>query len=766
MVNKLISRSILLLGVVGLIAQCAPAYTAENDEPLYQDADAPVDERVEDLLARMTLDEKIGQMMQINMDMINTEEGDMTVVQLDPERAEAAMSDYQIGSFLNGFAVPPQQWHDFVYELQTIAMEQSRLDIPIIYGIDHMHGASYVEGATIFPHNINVAGTFNEELVRQMARVTVLESADLGHHWNFAPVQDIGRQPIWPRFYETFGEDPYLSARFGAAYTQELQNPELADPYQMAATAKHFIGYGTPNSGWDRSPADISDQHLQEFHRPPFQSVVDDDIMSVMINSGEVAGEPVHASARLLTGMLREQMGFDGVILTDWADIIKLSEQEQVDYQQEQFHHVAHDEKEATLMAIEAGIDMSMTPRSYDFFYYMQELVEEGKITEERIDESVRRILELKFEIGLFENPLPRDDRFDRIGADEHTEKALQSARESLVLLENDDSLLPLDPDQTQNILVLGPNADTRRDLAGGWTIEWQGAPEERYPEDMHTVYSGLQEQFPESEITLIEDIGEPDSESRSEFESAASDADFIVVAAGEESYTEYEGNIEDLRLEKDQHELIYAVQETGTPHALVLIQGRPRILSPQAGESPAIIFAGLPGFEGGAAIAEMIAGEFNPSGKLAFSYPGETGHFTTYDHKHTDLSTAKWEFGHGLSYTEFEFSDLSISDTAISGDEEVTAEVTVTNTGDVDGKKSVLWFLQNEVGRITRPVMQLKYFEKIDLPAGESQTVSFTISPDEHLWYRDRKGDRIFEDGYFTVIVGDHEERFQYQVE
>lgn len=755
--------ALISLLAAGFLTKCDNAGEERANDPLYLDANADISERVEDLLSRMTLEEKIGQMMQINIDMVNTEPGDMTVVELDPERAREAMSNYGIGSFLNGFAVPPQQWHDFVYELQTIAMEESRLDIPMIYGIDHMHGASYVEGATIFPHNINVAGTFNEELVKQMARVTVLESVDLGHHWNFAPVQDIGRQPIWPRFYETFGEDPYLASRFGAAYTRELQNPELAEPYQMAATAKHFIGYSTPNSGWDRSPADISDQHLQEFHRPPFQAVVDDDIFSVMINSGEVSGEPVHSSKRLLTGMLREQMGFEGVILTDWADIIKLSQQEQVDYQQEQFHHIAHDEKEATLMAIEAGIDMSMTPRSYDFFYYMNELVEEGKITEERIDESVRRILELKFKIGLFENPLPRDDRFERIGSEEHEEKALQAARESLVLLENQEDLLPLDPTTTNNILVVGPNADTRRDLAGGWTIEWQGAPEERYPEDMNTVYTGLQEQFPESDITLMEDIGESGSAERDEFESTAAQADFIVAVVGEESYTEYEGNIEDLRLEEDQHELIYAVQQTGTPHALVLIQGRPRILSSQAAESPAIIFAGLPGFEGGTAIAEMIAGEFNPSGKLAFSYPGETGHFTTYDHKHTDLSTAMWNFGHGLSYTEYEYSVITISASEISENEELVAEVTVSNTGNVDGKKSVLWFLQNEVGQLTRPVKQLKYFEKIELEAGESEIVSFEITADEHLWYPDRKGEQIFEAGYFTIMVGDQEERFYF---
>ena len=736
-----------------------PFDRASSDLMVYQDPEAPVEERVEDLLSRMTLEEKIGQMTQINISEINTD-GEHAV-ELDPEKARNVATTYQIGSFLNGFADTAQRWYDFTRELQEIVIEESRLDIPMIYGIDHMHGASYLLESTIFPHNINLANSFNVEMSRKIGEITTLESAHLGHHWNFAPVLDIGRDPRWARFYETYGEDPYLASVLGAAYTEGLEGEDGVAPHRMAATAKHFIGYSTPLSGHDRSPVDISGQALQEIHRPPFQAVIDAGIKTVMINSGELNGVPVHASKPILTGLLREEMGFDGVILTDWADIIKLTQLDEVGYQQEHYHHIAPDEKEATYLAIKAGIDVSMTPQSFDFIYHMEELVEEGRLTEERLDESVRRVLRLKFDLGLFENPYPTTDFFDLIGADEHKEKALQSARESLVLLENNDNLLPLDTGQTETILVVGPRADSKRDLSGGWTLEWQGGPEEMYPDDIHTIFSGISSAFSDSEVILMESIGEEGDPDRRRFESAADRADVIIMALGEEPYTEFIGDINDITLYEEQLELADVVLQTEIPTVLVYVGGRPRVLSESARNSDAILFAGLPGFKGGQAVADIISGKFNPSGKLSFTYPAEPSHFTTYDHKHTDRVTAAWEFGHGLSYSEYEITDLELSSDGLGHDGYLTATAEVTNHGPMAGQKNVLWFLRNEISIITRPVRELKHFEKIDLEPGESKAVSFRITPEEHLFYPDKKGQQVMESGYYTLMIGEESKRF-----
>lgn len=739
---------------------CTTLEENEQTEQLnYMNPDLSVDDRVTALMEQMTLEEKIGQMMQIDISQINTD-GQHTV-ELDAAKAREVMSDYYIGSFLNGFADTPQAWYDFIYELQQIAYEETRLGIPIIYGIDHMHGASYLLGSSIFPHNINLANSFNKETVRTMGAITVKESAHLGHNWNFAPVQDIGREPRWPRFYETFGEDPYLASELGRAYTAGLQDETSVEPYRMAATAKHFIGYSTPYSGWDRSPVDISDQNLQEVHRPPFQAVIDEGIKTVMINSGELNGVPVHASQPLLTDLLRNEMGFEGVILTDWADIIKLTTLDEIGYQQEHYHHAAENEKEATYMAIKAGIDVSMTPQSFDFFYHLKELVEEGRISEERIDESVERVLRLKFELGLFENRYPTTEYFDLIGHEDHKAEALQSARESLVLLENHNDVLPISQQEAENILVVGPRADSKRDLSGGWTLEWQGGPEEMYPDDIHTVYSGIDEAYPNAEVTLIDSVGNTQSSSYQEFQEAADDADFIILALGEEPYTEFIGDITDMNLDDDQINMAEAVASVNVPTVFVYIGGRPRLLPEAALESDAILFAGLPGFKGGEAIADIISGKFNPSGRLAFTYPSKPSHFTTYDHKPTNRVSAQWEFGDGLSYTEFEYSNLSISSETIDQNENIVATVDITNTGDLAGQKNVLWFLRNEVSLITRPIKQLQHFEKHDLEPGEQITVEFTITPEDHLYYPDETGTLIKESGYYTLMIDDLSERF-----
>ena len=760
------SKAFLLSSLFSLLLILGINHSASAQT--YLDASASIDKRVDDLIGRMTLEEKVGQMTQLNITLIN-QKGEQRDVNLDPEKARNLLQNHHIGSFLNGEAVPPNQWVDYVKELQRIAVEETRLGIPVIYGIDHIHGASYVEGSTIFPHNINIGATFNPENSYQNGRITALESAPLGHTWNFAPVLDLGQNPYWARQYETFGEDPHLAAELGRAYVEGYQDDHQIIPYKLAATAKHFLGYSVPRSGWDRTPVDLSMQTIHEFHRPPFQAAFDAGIKTVMVNSAEINGIPVHSSKQLLTDLLRDEMGFEGVIVTDWADIGKL-----VDY-----HKTARNYDEATYQAVTAGVDMSMTPESLEFNESLLTLVEEGRISEERINESVRRILKLKFELGLFEHPYPTGKGLDNIGSDSHKKKALQAARESMVLLKNANNTLPLSKDLDQ-ILVVGPSANDKSNLSGGWTLAWQGAEEDRYPESMKTISEAIADKFSNSKIVSLDSIGTPGSKQRSRFDKAVASSDAVVIAAGEEPYTEFVGNVTNLKLPEDQLDLIRAVNQSGKPTALVLVEGRPRVITDIVDETEAIMWAGLPGFEGAEAIADVLSGDYNPSGKLPFSYPQFVGHFAPYNHKSSavyyfdadiannieqaDKTTALWNFGHGLSYTNFSYDNLALSDTTVTGDQPITATATVTNSGDRVGTETVLWYATDEVGRITRPVKELIHFERLQLNPGEQQKVTFKINPKEHLGYPDFSGQNTLEEGYFTIHVGSQNARFYLQ--
>ncbi|MEX2602811.1 MAG: glycoside hydrolase family 3 N-terminal domain-containing protein [Gracilimonas sp.] len=734
---------------------------AQDITTLYKNPEIPTGERVEDLLARMTLEEKIGQMTQLNISLIN-KTGVQRNVQLDEEKARRYLKQHHIGSFLNGEAVPALDWFEYMHELQKIAVEETRLGIPIIYGIDHMHGASYLKGSTIFPHNINLAATFNTDHAFHTGRITAIESADLGHRWNFAPVLDLGRNPSWPRHYETYGESHYVASKMGRAFVDGYIHSEEISPYKVAATGKHFLGYSVPESGWDRTPVHLSDQNIYEFHVPAFKAAIDAGMQTIMVNSGEINGIPVHASKKYLTDLLRNELGFDGVIVTDWNDIGKL-----VNY-----HHTAKDYTHATEMAVNAGIDISMTPSSLKFNDSMMELVEAGKITKERIDESVRRILKLKFDLGLFEHPYPRKDRLDRIGSPENKEKAREAANESIVLLKNDESILPLSKD-TKNILVIGPSANKKADLAGGWTLSWQGTSEDRYPKDMHTVYTALEAKFPNSNVTLL-----PFDVPKNELLKEAKKQNVIIAAIGEKPYTEFVGNITSLKLPEDQISLVKTAASTKVPVIGVYIGGRPRIVADIIDSMHAYLWAGLPGFEGADAIADIISGDYNPNGKLSFSYPAYTGFFVPYNHKTSDVyifnseeanfiaqdehNVWEWPFGHGLSYTEFTYSDLYISKREITDTDTITATITVTNTGDRAGSEAIIWYLKDHVGTITRPVKEVKHFEKISLKPGESKVVSFDINPCEDLGFPDFYGNYILETGNFSVLVENQKADFK----
>lgn len=715
-----------------------------------------IESRIDHLLGQMTLEEKIGQMTQINNSAIVTNAdwgagADLSIeIKIDTARLGSILRKYHVGSFLNGIAVPPETWFQFYNDLQTFNMKVSRLKIPIIYGVDHMHGPNYLEGGTIFPHALNTAATYNNQFPADMAHVTAIETADLGHQWLFAPVLDIARTPLWGRYYETLGESPYVSATMGSIFIRTVQNdPDIA-PYKIAATAKHFLAYSDPKYGWDRAATIISDQELYEFHVPSFKAAIDAGVKTVMINSGDINGEPVHASYRILTELLRGELAFKGVAVTDWEDIIRLYRN----------HKVAEDEKDATFKAIHAGIDVAMTPYTTDFCDHLRALVEEGKISEERIDLSVSRILRMKLEIGLFENPFPRNDRFERIGTPESKARALEAARESIVLMKN-EGILPLSATGAGNILLTGPNANLKAPLAGGWTLRWITNDETVFPDEMLTLYTAMQKEFPK--VTL--------ASSAAEVRSKAAAASAIVVAVGEPAYSEGFGSILDINLPADQLELVKTAQLTGKPVILVIIAGRPRIITSIYPGCKAVLFAGLPGFQGGQAIAEILSGKVNPSAKMSFSYPHSVNRLVPYNHKSSEVllahempnPVALVPFGSGLSYTRFEYSNLTLSDTILnSADAQLTATVTVKNAGDREGKEAVLWFLYDEVASLSRPVRDLKYYEKELIAPGESRSFSFTITPSEHLWFPDRHGRHLLEDGTFKVMVGDQEARFR----
>jgi len=742
-------------------AESTNTVTPQDLRKIERTDNAAVETKIDDLLSQMTLEEKIGQMTQLNNSVIVTNAdwgagSDLKIeIKLDTTKLGQILREFHVGSFLNGIAVPAETWYTFYKEIQEYNMKNSRLKIPVIYGVDHMHGPNYLEGGTIFPHAINTAASYNNQIPADIAHVTAIETADIGHQWLFAPVFDLGRTPLWGRFYESLGESPYVSATMGTIFVKTVQSePDIA-PYKMGATAKHFLGYSDPKNGWDRGPSDFSDQTMYEFYVPSFQAAVDAGIKTFMINSGDVNGEAVHASYRILTELLRNEMKFKGVVVTDWEDIIRLYRN----------HKVAADEKDATFRAILAGIDVAMTPYNTDFCKHLKALVEENKISQERIDLSVSRILRLKLELGLFENPMPRNDRFNRIGSPENKAKALAAAQESIVLMKNENGALPLSADKTKKILVAGPNANLKAPLGGGWTLRWMTSDESLYPENMLTVYSALQKEFSENKVAL--------ATTAAEIKSKAAGADAIVMVVGEAPYAEGFGSIIDISLPEDQIELIRVAQLTGKPVILVLISGRPRVITKIYPGCKAVLFAGLPGFEGAEAIAEIISGKINPSAKMSFNFPAAANRLVPHNHKSSEVLLAHVidnpialvPFGQGLSYTTFEYSNLTLSDSVLTSNaSEITASVTVKNTGSRAGKEAVLWFLFDEVGSISRPVKELKFYEKKLLNPGETAEFKFVINAEKQLSFPNSKNEKLLEDGYFTLMVGTLKARFKLQ--
>jgi beta-glucosidase len=695
-------------------------------------------EEVEEKLRDMSLEEKIGQMTMICLSEV-TEGRDKKLVP-DEERIKELIENYHIGAFLSATG-SASEWKSFTKEVQELNMEVSSSQVPLLFGIDHIHGANYVDEGTFFPHNLLLACSFDTALVAKTARITARETAGLGVLWNFSPVLDLGKNPLWPRLYETFGEDPYLGKQLGAAYISAYENYQTESGHYSSGCLKHFVGYSDPRSGYDRSPAEIPDQILYEMFLPPFREAIKAGGHSVMLNSGEVNGVPVHISEKYIRGLLRKELGFEGVVLTDIKDILKVVE----------MHHAVPTVEEAVVLAVRAGIDMSMSCNDTEFFTILLEKVREGVISEERIDSSVRRILNMKYELGLFDNPFPGDEFSftNEKQLSNHRSVAFEAAVQSQVLLKN-DGILPLDVNS--NLLVTGYSMNSKRNLNGAWTLEWLGAEESRQPVEMNTLYEALRKKW-EGKVNFVD----PESEIfEDNFLVYARNADAIILTIGEDTYSEFKGNIEDLAMPERCKNICNLAFATGKPVILVLIEGRPRLLTGISEYATAILFSGYPGIRGGEAITAILSGKENPSGKLAFSYPSNDVNYAPYNSKITREYSPEFPFGYGLSYTDFSYSDLQLNDTVFTQNDSIEISLRIENTGDREGKEVVLLYASDKFGKITRPRKELIRFTKIMLDEGESQDVKFVIFPEQDFSYPDENGKQILEPGVFEIICGD----------
>jgi beta-glucosidase len=709
---------------------------------------------IDSLLSRMTLEEKVGQMTQLEIGMITSGEGNN--IRVDPVKLEKAVIKYGAGSILNvkEHALTVDKWREIIRDIQE-AGKKTRLKIPVIYGIDTIHGANYIQGATLFPQEIGMAATWNPVLMQRAAGFAAAETRVAGIPWTFSPVLDLGRQPLWPRFYETFGEDPYLASVMGAAFVRGVEGDDISAPTHIATSLKHYLGYSFPLTGRDRTPAWIPENYLREYFLPPFAAAIKAGAHTVMVNSAEINGTPGHINHHVLTDILRTELGFKGFIVSDWEDIKKLVS----------IWKVAADEKEATRLAVMAGIDMSMVPSAYTFSDLLIQLVKEGKVPQTRIDQAVKYILRVKYELGLFDDPTAAAPAANFATAAARS-LSLEAARESMTLLKNDGGILPLRQDQ--KILVTGPTADSSMSLNNGWTYVWQGNNPALYPKDRPTVLAAIKARggnnvsyLPGTEIDKEIDI--------TAAVNAARAADVVVVCIGEASYAETPGNITDLTLNEPQLKLAEALEATGKPVVLVLIEGRPRVINRIADKARGILMAYNPGNEGGTAIVDVLYGDYNPSGKLPFTYPRTANGLMTYDHKlfeteDTSFGNAafrpQFEFGQGLSYTNFTYSNLRLGQETIGANNDLSVTVTVTNSGARAGKEAVQLYLSDLVASIAPPGKRLKRFAKIELQPDQSRDLRFTLHPAD-LSFIGSDNRPVIEPGDFEVTVGALKSRF-----
>jgi len=745
-----------------LLSNCAGEPDIEDKQSAYE-----IEQRVEELIDGMELADKVGEMTQLAIDVLS--EGEPYSLkephQLDTAKLREVLVDLRVGSILNvgGHAYTRKHWKEIITTIQRYATEEKPSGIPVLYGIDAVHGANYTQGATLFPQQIGLAATWNPDHALETGRITAYETRASYIPWAFAPVLDIGRDPRWPRLWETFGEDVYLASEMGEAMVTGYQGEDIGNPYQVASCMKHFLGYSVTLTGKDRTQAWIPDRQLYEYFTPTFERAIEAGASTVMICSGEINGIPVHADKRILTDLLREKLGFEGLAVSDWEDIKYLVSR----------HKVARNHKEAIKMAINAGIDMSMVPMDTEFPVLLQELVEEGEVPMQRIDEAVRRILRLKFRLGLFEQPVPADSvDYSRFASEAHRKAALAAAEESITLLKNTNAMLPLD--QNVSMLVTGPAANSINHLNGGWTGVWQGDDPAYVDQSKPTIMQALRSRLGADRVSYERGTRIDSSSvlSLARASRAAQQADVAIVCIGESTYTEKPGDLDEMDLPRAQVQLVEAIAATNTPIVLVLVEGRPRIIREIEPLAEAIVHAYLPGNEGGRAIAKVLTGEVNPSGRLPYTYPRYSNSLLTYDHKGTDAidrefgTTAydpQYPFGHGLSYTTFEYSDLELSQKSMTEGESIEVAFTVRNTGKRKGKEVVQLYLRDEVASITPAVRRLKGFAKIELASGAEQQLTFTLT-EKDLAFIGQDLKPTVEPGQFTVMLGGMEASFSFE--
>lgn len=721
-----------------------------------------MDRRVEAILSQMTLEEKAGQMMQLTADMIH--EGAPYAItsprRIDNAKLEKVIKEYKVGSILNvpTNSVPDvEEWHELIALIQKTAAE-TRLKIPILYGTDNIHGVNYCADATLFPQPLGIACTWNTELAEAVAAVSAYEAKAASLVWNFSPALDVGRNPVWSRLWESFGEDVYMNEVMGVATLKGYQGEDMAAKDKVLACLKHFAGYGWPVSGKDRTPAYIPEVQLRELFLPAYQATIDAGAMSVMVNSGEISGVPVHASKFLLTDILRGEMGFEGLVVSDWEDIILLHTR----------HKVASSVREAVRLAVDAGIDMSMVPVTFEFRDHLVALVNEGQLSMDRINESVRRILKVKMMSGLFQQAVFEPNDFPLFAGAEHQAVSKRAALESIVLLKNEEDILPLP--KSSRVLVTGPTANNMRSLNGGWSYNWQGTETDNYQKDKHTILEAVQAKLGEDKVAYLPGSSYDEVADIAAAVETAATVDYIILCLGELSYTEVEGNINDLNLPPAQRELAAALAQTGKPIILVMAEGRPRLIREIEPNASGILVGFYPGPEGGDAIADIIFGDYNPSGKLALTYPKHPHSLTTYDHKHTEALSfgsgpvfdPQFTFGSGLSYTSFAYENLQLSSATLQPGERLIITVQVRNTGERAGAEVVQLYTSDLYASVTPSVRRLRAFEKVDLQPGEYKTLSFTLQPADLAFVgRDKKW--VTEAGKFKIAIGGLEAEFEF---
>ena len=730
--------------------------------------DAALEAKIEKQLARMTLDEKVGQMLELNLDIMGQRDANGQW-QLNEQMLDTTIQKYKIGSILNApatRAASVEQWQKWIRLIQQKSIQYT--GIPDVYGLDHNHGVTYTQGGTLFPQPINLGASFNTELAREMAEVTAYESRAANCPWVYNPVVDLGRDPRWPRIWESFGEDAVVNSKMVVAEIKGYQgdDPNHLGRYHVGTSTKHYMAYGAPWTGKDRTPAYVSPQMLREKYFEPFRQAAMAGTLTMMVNSASINGVPVHASYELLTKWLKEDLQWDGMLVTDWADINNLFQRE----------HVAKDKKDAIRIAINAGIDMSMDPYSVDFCILLKELVQEGKVPMSRIDDAVRRILRLKYRLGLFDEPNTGGKGYEKFGSQEFAQKSLRAAEESIVLLKNEGSIRPLAPaSQQKKILLTGPNANQMRCLHGGWSYTWQGSGAEDLAAKYNTIYEALCNKYGKGNIILEQGVtynerGQYYEENEPQIErvvSAAQQADIIIACIGENSYTETPGNLNDLWLSENQRNLVKALAKTGKPVILVLNEGRPRLIADIEPLAKAVLHIFLPGNYGADALANLLSGEANFSAKMPYTYPREINSLNTYDNKVSEevgtmagaynydaKVSLQWPFGYGLSYTTFDYANLRVDKTSFTADDVLTVTVDVKNTGNRAGKEAVLLYSSDLIASIVPDNRRLRDFTKVALAPGETKTVTFQL-PAKELAFVGADGRWTLEEGDFTLKVG-----------